>query len=138
MRILPTATVVGSFLLIGLIGTLPAAGQSVQPPQSAASSRMAAVADWKTERDTYVQKARDEVQAWQQKLHDLREKTKTRNSEASITTQKDFNAAWTEADDALHKLETVGTEDWESAKMSFNKASLKLVATWQKIIIQAR
>jgi len=138
MRILPTATVVGSFLLIGSIGTLPAAGQSVQPPQSAASSRMAAVADWKTERDTYVQKARDEVQAWQQKLHDLREKTKTRNSEASITTQKDFNAAWTEADDALHKLETVGTEDWESAKMSFNKASLKLVATWQKIIIQAR
>jgi hypothetical protein len=99
---------------------------------------MAAVADSKTERDTYVQKARDEVQAWHQKLRDLRDKTKARNSQASNTTRKDLNGAWTEADDALHKLETVGTEDWESAKMSFNKASLKLVATWQKIIIQAR
>ena len=138
MRILLTSTVVGSFLLIGLIGVLPAAGQSIQPPQSAASSRMAAVADWKTERDTYVQKARDEVQAWQQKLHDLREKTKTRNSEASITAQNNFNTAWTETEDAFHKLETVGAEDWESAKMSFNKASLKLAAVWQKIIIQAR
>lgn len=138
MRILPTSTVVGSFLLIGLIGTLPAAGQSIQPPPSGASSRMAAVADWKTERDTYVQKAHDEVQAWQQKLHDLREKTKTRNSEASIAAQNNFNTAWTETKDAFHKLETVGAEDWESAKMSFNKASLKLAAVWQKIIIQAR
>jgi hypothetical protein len=138
MRILPTSTVVGSFLLIGLISVLPAAGQSIQPPQSAASSRMAAVADSKTERDTYVQKARDEVQAWQQKLRDLRDKTKARNSEASKTTRKDLNAAWTEADDALHKLETVGAEDWESAKMSFNKATLKLAAVWQTIIIQAR
>jgi hypothetical protein len=138
MRILPTSTVVGSFLLIGLTGTLPAAGQSIQPPQSAASSRMAAVADWKTERDIYVQKARDEVQAWQQQLHDLREKTKTRNSEANITAQNNFNTAWTETEDAFHKLETVGAEDWESAKISFNKASQKLAAVWQKIIIQAR
>lgn len=94
---------------------------------------MAAVADWKAERDTYVQKARDEVQAWQQKLHDIREKAKTKNSEASITAQNDFNAAWTETEDAFHKLETVGAEDWESAKISFNRASQKLAAIWEKI-----
>jgi hypothetical protein len=133
MRIIPTSTVVGSFLLIGLIGTLPAAAQSNQPPQSAASSKMAAVADWKTKRDTYVQKARDEVQAWQQKLHDVRENAKTRNSEASIAAQSDFNTAWTETEDAFHKLETVGAEDWESAKISFQKASQKLAAIWGKI-----
>lgn len=133
MRILPISTVVGSFLLIGLIGTLPAAAQSNQPPQSAASSKMAAVADWKTERDIYVQKARDEVQAWQQKLHDIREKAKIRNSEASNAAQNDFNAAWTETEDAFHKLETVRAEDWESAKISFNKASQKLAAIWEKI-----
>jgi Spy/CpxP family protein refolding chaperone len=130
MRILPISTVVGSFLLIG---TFPAASQSIQPPQSASSFRMAAVADWKAERDTYVQKARDEVQAWQQKLHDIREKAKTKNSEASITAQNDFNAAWTETEDAFHKLETVGAEDWESAKISFNRASQKLAAIWEKI-----
>ena len=133
MRILPTSTVVGSFLLIGLIGTLPATGQSIQPPQPAASFKMAAVADRKAERDTYVQKARDEVQAWQRKLHDIREKAKTRNSEASIAAQNDFNTAWTETEDAFHKLETVRAEDWESAKTSFNKASQKLAAIWEKI-----
>jgi hypothetical protein len=130
MRILPISTVVGSFLVIG---AFPAASQSIQPSQSAASFRMAAVADWKAERDIYVQKARDEVQAWQQKLHDIREKAKTRNSEASIAAQNDFNTAWTETVDALHKLETVGAEDWESAKISFNKASQKLAAIWEKI-----
>jgi hypothetical protein len=133
MRILPTSTVVGSFLVIGLIGTLPAAGQSIQPPQPAASSRMAAVADWKTERDAYVQKARDEVQEWQRKLHDFSEKTRTKTSETSIMAQNDFNAAWKETEDAFHKLETVRAEDWESAKTSYNKASLKLAAIWDKI-----
>jgi Spy/CpxP family protein refolding chaperone len=130
MRILPISTVVGSFLLIG---TFSAASQSIQPVQSASSFRTAAVADWKSERDIYVQKARDEVQAWQQKLHDIREKAKTKNSEASITAQDDFNTAWTETEDAFHKLETVGAEDWESAKISFNKASQKLAAIWEKI-----
>jgi hypothetical protein len=133
MRILPASTVVGSFLLIGLIGTLPAAGQSIQPPQPAASSRMAAATDWKTERDTYVQKAREEVQEWQRKLHDFSEKTRTKTSEAGITAQSDFNTAWKETEDAFRKLETVRAEDWESAKMSYNKASLKLAAIWEKI-----
>jgi hypothetical protein len=68
MRILSSATVVGSVLLIGLVGMLPAASQSVQPTQPTASLKVAAVADWKAERDAYVQKARDEVQAWQRKL----------------------------------------------------------------------
>jgi hypothetical protein len=133
MRILPTSTVVGSVLLIGLIGTLPAASQSVQPTTPTVSLKVAAVADWKAERDAYVQKARDEVQAWQRKLHDLREKARTKNSEENITARNNLNAAWTEADDAFHRLETVGTEDWESAKTSYNKASLKLSGIWDKI-----
>ena len=92
MRILPTSTVVGYFLLIGLIGTLPAAGQSIQPPQSAASSRVAVVADWKAEREAYVQKARDDVQEWQRKLHEFSEKTRTKTSEANITAKTNTSA----------------------------------------------
>jgi hypothetical protein len=133
MRMLPNAVILGVLLLIGVIGTLPAAGQSIHPTQPTASFRVAAVADWKAERDTYIQKARDEVQEWQRKLHDLREKTKTRNSEASITARNDFNTAWIETEDAFHKLETVGAEDWESAKTSYNKASQKLATIWEKI-----
>jgi hypothetical protein len=57
-----------------LIGSFPAASQSVQAAPPTTSLRVATVADWKAERDAYVQKARDEVQEWQRKLHDLREK----------------------------------------------------------------
>jgi hypothetical protein len=78
-------------------------------------------------------KARDEVQAWQQKLHDLRQKARIKNSQENITARKNFDTAWTEAEDASRKLETVGAEDWESAKLSFHNASQKLAAVWDKI-----
>jgi hypothetical protein len=133
MRMLPNAAVFSPLLLIGLIGALPAAGQSIKPTQLTASFRVAAIADWKAERDLYVQKARDEVQAWQQKLHDLRQKARIKNSQENITARKNFDTAWTEAEDASRKLETVGAEDWESAKLSFHKASQKLAAVLDKI-----
>jgi hypothetical protein len=125
-------------LLFGVIGTLPAAGQSIHPTQPTASFRVAAVSDWKAERDIYVQKARDEVQAWQQRLHDLRQKARIKNSEANLTARRNFDTAWTEAEDASRRLETVGAEDWESAKVSFHKASQKLAVVWEKIKSQAK
>ena len=130
MRIPPGLAVLGPLLLIGLIGTLPAAGQSIQPTRPTASSRVAA-ADWKAERDAYVQNARDKVQEWQREQHDFREKA--RNAETNIKTRKHFNTAWTEVENASRKLETAGAEDWESAKVSFHKASQKLAAVWEKI-----
>ena len=131
MRIPPGLAVLGPLLLIGLIGTLPAAGQSIQPTQPTASFGVAAAVDWKAERDTYVQNARDEMQEWQREQHDFREKA--RNAETNIKTRKHFNTAWTEVENASRKLETAGAEDWESAKVSFRKASQKLAAVWEKI-----
>ena len=128
MRILPGLAVLGPLLLIG---TLPAAAQSVQPTQPTASFGGAAAADWKAERNTYVQKARDEMQEWQRKLHDLREER--RNSEANIKTRKHFNTAWTEVEEASRKLETAGAENWQSAKVSFHQASQRLAAVWEQI-----
>jgi hypothetical protein len=132
MRIISASIVAASVLLICLIGALPAASQSVQPTPPIASPA-GAEADWKSQRDAYVQKARDEVQEWQRQLQDLREKRRAKNLEADITTKNDFHTAWIETEDAFHKLETVGANDWESAKTSYNKASLKLAAIWEKI-----
>ncbi len=129
MRILPASVIVASVLLIG---TLPTASQSVQPTPPT-DSRGTVAADWKADRDAYVQKARQEVQEWQRQLHDLREKRRIKNLAADITSKNDFNTAWIETEDAFHKLETVGAENWESAKTSYNKASLKLAAIWEKI-----
>jgi hypothetical protein len=133
MRILPASTVVGSLILIGLIGALPAAAQSIQPTHSAVPVRIASVADSAADRETYVQKARDEMQEWQQKLHDFREKARTKATAENIATRNDFNTAWTRAEAASHRLATAGAADWQSAKSSFEKASQKLAAVWQKI-----
>jgi hypothetical protein len=133
MRIRHASTLVGSVVLIGMMSALPALGQSVQTPSSVESTRTSGVADLKAERDITIQKARDDVQAWQRKLHDFSENTKAETSDARITARKDFNIAWTETEDALHRWETVGTADWESAKTSYDKASLKLAAIWEKI-----
>jgi hypothetical protein len=132
MRLLSNAAILAP-LLFGVIGTPPAAGQSIHPTQPTASFRVAAAADWKAERDIYIQKARDDVQAWQQKLHDLRQKARVKNSEANLTARRNFDTAWTEAEDASRRLETVGAQDWESAKVSFHKASQKLAVVWEKI-----
>jgi hypothetical protein len=133
MRILPTPTVVSSLIFVGLIGTLPAAGQSIQPTHSTASIRMASVADSAADKETYLQKVRDEMQEWQRKQHDFREKARTKASADNIATRNNFNAAWARAEAASHKLMTAGAADWQSAKSSFEKASQKLAAVWRKI-----
>ena len=137
MRLLSNAAILAP-LLFGVIGTLPAAGQSIHLTQPTASFRVAAVADWKAERDIYIQKARDDVQAWQQKLHDLRQKARVKNSEANLTARRNYDTAWMEAEDASRRLETVGAQDWESAKVSFHKASQKLAMVWGKIKSQGK
>jgi hypothetical protein len=136
MRILPTSTVAGSLLLVAMFGTLPAAGQSVQPTPSASSVQVASVST--ADRETYVQQAREEMRQWQLKLQDFSEKARTKATEESTAAQSEFNKAWAEADVASQKLETAGAADWESAKSSFKNASQKLAAVWQKIVIQAR
>ena len=133
MRILHASTVVGSLLLIGLIGTPAAAGQSTQYTSSV---QVAAVST--ADRDTYVQKAREEVKQWQLKLQDFSDKSRTKATEANIAAQNEFNKAWAEADAAAQQLESAGAADWESAKSSFQKASQKLAAVWQKMITEAR
>jgi hypothetical protein len=136
MRILPAATVAGSLLLVTLVGTLPAAGRPVQSVPSASSVQVAAIST--TDRDSYVQQAREEMQQWQLKLQDFSEKVRIKATDANVAAQKDFNAAWAEAETASQRLETASAADWESSKSSFKKASRKLAAVWQKIIIQAR
>jgi hypothetical protein len=136
MRSLPASTVAGCLLLVAPVGTLSAAGQSIQPAKSASSVQVASVST--ADRDSYVQQAREEMQQWKLKLQEFSDKTQTKAAEANIATQKDFNEAWAEADVASQKLKTVGAADWESAKSSFKKASQKLAAVWQKMIIQAR
>ena len=128
MRILFASIVIGPLLLFG---ALPAvAGQSIS---SDTPIQLAAGGDSTVDRDTYTQKARDSMHEWQQKLHDFSEKAKAKGQEKGNAAENELKAAWTKADAEQHKLQSASAEGWESAKISFEKASHDLKEAWDKI-----
>jgi hypothetical protein len=131
MRVLTTSIIIGSFILIG---TLPAgAGQSALVLPSGAPIRLAASGDSSADRDTYAQKARDEIQEWQRKIHAFSKKAAAKGEEAGYVAENDLNKAWAKTEAASRKLQTASTEGWESAKTSYEKASRELAVAWDKI-----
>lgn len=131
MRIFSASIIIGSFLLIG---ALPAAAdQSTLVLGSSSPIRLAASGNSTRDRDTYAQKARDEMQEWQRKLINVNEKVEAKGKEASTAAEKDLQKAWTKADTASHELQTVGAEGWTSAKITFETAFRKLAGAWDKV-----
>lgn len=130
MRMLTVSIVIGPLVLIG---ALPAAGQSTLALGSGAPVQLAAGGDSTADRDTYTQRARDEMQEWQRKLHDFSEIAAAKGKEAGNAAENDLNKTWAKADAASRKLQTVGAEGWESAKTSFEKASQELADAWHRI-----
>jgi uncharacterized membrane protein len=130
MRIITTSIVIGSLMLIG---ALPAAGQSNPAPATSAPVGLAAGGNTPADRDTYTQQARDEMQKWQRKLHDFSEKAEAKGKEAANAAENDLNAAWTKAEAASRRLQTVGAEGWDRARTSFEQASRDLAAAWGRV-----
>jgi hypothetical protein len=131
MRMRIASIVIGSLVLIGALPA--AAGQSTISPSASAHVRLAANGDATVDRDTYMHRARDEMQEWQRRLHSFNEKAEARGERAGNAAEHDLNKAWTKAEAASRKLQTVGSEGWESAKTSFEKASHELAEAWHKI-----
>ena len=128
MRILFASIVIGPFMLFGALPA--AAGQSIS---SDTPIQLAVGGDSTADRDTYTQKARDAMQEWQQKLQDFGERAKVKGQEEGNAAENELNAAWTKADAEEHKLQSASAEGWESAKISFEKASHDLKEPWDKI-----
>jgi hypothetical protein len=128
MRILTASIVIGPLMLVG---TLPAAAG----PAIAADApvRLAAGDASTADRDTYTQRARNEMQEWQRKLHDFDERAEAKGQKAGDAAEHDLHAAWKRVEAAGHKLQTASAEGWESAKVSFEKASHDLAETWDKV-----
>jgi hypothetical protein len=73
------------------------------------------------------------MQDWRQKLHDFGERAKAKGQEEGNAAGNELNAAWTKADAEEHTLEAASAEGWQSAKISFEKASHDLKELWDKI-----
>jgi hypothetical protein len=130
MRISSALIIIGPVMLIG---ALPAVGKPALRIGSEAPTRLAAGDDAAADRNTYVRKAQDEMQEWQRKLHEFGEQAEAKGREADSAAEKGLNDAWIKAKDASGKLQAVGTEGWQSAKASYEKATHDLAEAWRKI-----
>jgi hypothetical protein len=131
MRSLTAAIVIGQLVLIGALPA--AAGQSGLARGAGAPAQLAADDDATGDKDTYAQKAREEMQEWQRKLHDVGAQAQAKGQEAGNAAGDDLNVAWTKAKAASGKLQAAGAEDWESAKASYERASNDLARAWHRI-----
>jgi hypothetical protein len=118
---------------LAIASVAPAAAQSNLGSRSGTSVRLATAHDSTANRETFTQQARDDMQEWQQKLHAFGKKLRAKATQAHNSAGDDLNKAWTRAEAASGRLETVSSEDWGSAKISFERASHKLDLAWRKI-----
>ena len=118
---------------LALAGVSPAAAQSKPVSDKGTSAGVATARDPAAERNSYTQKARDEVRIWEQKLHDFDAKVQASASGTKAGATKDLNDAWAQTKTTSAQLETAGEKDWDSAKASFQTASHKLAVAWHKL-----
>jgi len=118
---------------LAFASAVPAAAQPKPASGQSALVRAAATRDPAAERESYMQRARDEMAIWQRKLDDFGAKSEAKATAAQARTAKALDSAWAETKTASARLEAAGAADWESAKASYGKASHKLAMAWQKV-----
>ena len=124
MRMIAASIVVGPLMLMG---ALPAVSQSILAPVRLAASDNSAEG-----RDSYAQKARDDMQAWQRKLHDAGNDAAAQSKAIGSATDRELNAAWTKAEAASRQLQIAGADGWASVKAYYENASRELADDWDK------
>ncbi len=131
MRIFTAAIVFAPLLLVGVLPAIAGQPAALSSPNTPAGA--GAGTDSATDRGTYMERARDEVQEWQRKLHDFSLQSKDKGQSARDSSGNALNDAWNKTRAASHKLQTASAERWESAKISFEKASRRLGDAWHQI-----
>jgi hypothetical protein len=128
VRVLAASMLIGSLVLIG--APAKAAGWSMS---SDTYLHLVDAGNLTGERDAYIQKARNEMQDWQQKLHNFGEKAKQKGQKEGSAGRRELNSAWTKTKTEAHRLETAGAGGWEKAKTSYENASHALADAWGRI-----
>jgi hypothetical protein len=119
--------------MLAVAGASPAAAQSKPATNQGTSVGMSTTRDAAAERNSYTQRAQDEVRVWERKLHDFDGKAEVKATDAKASASKDIDDAWAQTKTAFASLETAGEKDWDNAKASFQTASDKLAVAWKRV-----
>ena len=131
MKIIITPIVLGPLMLIGMLSA--AAGQPAVAPSSSPSIQLADASVSTPDRDVYIQKAQSDMLTWRKRLHGLGKKAEATGKEADNMAKDDLDKAWVRTEVASQKLQGAGAEDWESAKVSYERSSQDLAHAWDKL-----
>ena len=123
-----TATIVTGPLMLTAI--LPAAGQ---PKPSGPTNQLAGGGNSTVDRDTYIQKVREEMLEWRRKLDGFVDGAKATGEDVTSVAGNGLRTAWTKTLTEEHKLQIATAEGLESAKTSFEKADRELAGAWDKV-----
>ena len=122
------------FALALLGAALPVSAHPVLLSRSStAPTGFIAVYDTPADRNTYNQRAHDDVHEWEQKLRDFNVTVKAEGKDADQAAKADLKKAWDKTEIASRKLQTSGEESWDAAKAEYEKASQDLADTWHRI-----
>jgi exonuclease VII large subunit len=129
MRLLLAPIVIGTLTIAGAF-TATAEAKLASTPFGAVQI---AALDSTTDRESFTQKARDQMKIWEQKLQDFDAKLQAKSTDAKAKASKNLDSAWAATKAASARLESAGEKDWGNAKSSFNKATAKLASAWHKV-----
>jgi len=123
-----------SILIVPLLltGAPPAAARPMLVFVPGTSAQVAAD-DAADDRETFSQKAHDDMQEWRRTLREFSDKADAIGKKANTEAEVDLNKAWTKAETACNKLRAAGVEGWENARASYERASDDLIEAWRRM-----
>jgi outer membrane protein TolC len=110
-----------------LLCVAPALAQQAGPPDQPVAAQAA------TDHDTYLQKTHSELSMWRARIDEFGADTKNSAINAGSDADRDLNSAWAHLQDAAARLQSAGADGWADAKAAYEKASIKVAATWHRV-----
>ena len=120
MRILNALTLLAPLVLIGIA---PASAQQPPSPAATGQTAMRASAQQTPDQTKYLQKAKDEMQEWSDKLKGMGTKAVAKEKQMSGAARNELDRAWSKTQAASGRLQTASAKGWEKAKASYESAS---------------
>ena len=89
--------------------------------------------DFTARKDAYLQKMRNEMAEWRQKMHAAGEWTEAEAQQASADTKAHLDRTWTATERAWRKLQSESAEGWDKTKRAYERSTAELRAQWHKL-----
>jgi hypothetical protein len=118
---------------MSMAGLPPVADRSAAPVVNEPLLRVADNDDFAARKDAYLQKTRDEMDEWRNKMHAAGEQAEAKGHEASADTKAHLDRTWTTTERSWRKLQTESAEGWDNTKRAYERSTADLHVQWYRL-----